>query len=378
MRAMGSGEVMSSVEKSRVGWVDIAKGLCIIFVVMMHSVLGVEAEAGATGWMHAVVAFAQPFRMPDFFLISGLFLGIVIDRPWIRYIDRKVVHFAYFYVLWLTIQFVFKAPAIAAETGIAGVIGAYALAFIQPFGTLWFIYLLPVFFLVTRMLKNMNPWLVLVAAAILETLPVHTGWLVIDEFCSRFVYFYAGYALAPLIFRLAERLSAHRLVALAILLAWALINAWLVFTHAPPSLAAFIPPESYVSGGLGGWATVPVISLAAGGAGALAIVSISSLLASARRSGIVRALEWLGAHSIVIYLAFFLPMAVARTILLKTGIIADIGTISLLTLICGVLGPVVLFGLIQLTGYGQFLFSRPEWAKIERPRGSGELSATAP
>ena len=44
---------MNTGEKARVDWVDIAKGICIIFVVMMHSVLGVENEAGARGWMHA-------------------------------------------------------------------------------------------------------------------------------------------------------------------------------------------------------------------------------------------------------------------------------------------------------------------------------------
>ena len=57
----------------RIDWVDYAKGICIVMVVMMHSVLGVEQAAGETGFMHAFVMFAQPFRMPDFFLISGLF-----------------------------------------------------------------------------------------------------------------------------------------------------------------------------------------------------------------------------------------------------------------------------------------------------------------
>src|SRR6187402_3945856 len=103
----------------RIDWVDYAKGICIIMVVMMHSVLGVELAAGQTGFMHVLVAFAKPFRMPDFFLISGLFLAVVIDRDWRTYLDRKVVHFAYFYVLWVTIQFGFKAPGIAAEQGAA-------------------------------------------------------------------------------------------------------------------------------------------------------------------------------------------------------------------------------------------------------------------
>src|SRR3954463_15154137 len=102
---------------TRIDWVDYAKGICIVMVVMMHSVLGVEKAAGDTGFMHAFVMFAQPFRMPDFFLISGLFLAVVIDRDWRTYLDRKVVHFAYFYVLWMTIQFGFKAPGFAADSG---------------------------------------------------------------------------------------------------------------------------------------------------------------------------------------------------------------------------------------------------------------------
>jgi uncharacterized membrane protein YcfT len=40
----------------RVDWVDYAKGFCIVFVVMMHSTLGVEAALSQNGWMHAVVS----------------------------------------------------------------------------------------------------------------------------------------------------------------------------------------------------------------------------------------------------------------------------------------------------------------------------------
>src|SRR5947209_20264887 len=85
--------------RERVDWVDYAKGFCIVFVVMMHSTLGVEQVAGQEGWLHTMVAFAKPFRMPDFFLISGLFLAQVIERDWRTYGARKVPHFAYFYLL---------------------------------------------------------------------------------------------------------------------------------------------------------------------------------------------------------------------------------------------------------------------------------------
>src|SRR3954453_13654279 len=142
------------VAGARAAWVDYAKGICIVMVVMMHSVLGVERAADQTGFMHVLVAFAKPFRMPDFFLISGLFLSVVIDRDWRTYLDRKVVHFVYFYLLWVTIQFGFKAPSFAAASGWAHVGMLYLESFIEPFGTLWFIYLLPVFFVITKLTRR--------------------------------------------------------------------------------------------------------------------------------------------------------------------------------------------------------------------------------
>ena len=212
----------------RVDWVDYAKGICIVMVVMMHSVLGVEAAAGQTGFMHWLVMFAKPFRMPDFFLISGLFLAVVIDRDWRTYLDRKVLHFAYFYLLWVTIQFGFKAPSFAAETNWGHVLYLYLESFIEPFGTLWFIYLLPIFFVVTKLTRKAPPSAIWLVAAALEMAHVMTGWTVIDEFCGRFVYFYSGYWLAGYVFAFSDRARVQPALALAGLALWAFVNGGLV------------------------------------------------------------------------------------------------------------------------------------------------------
>ena len=198
----------ASARPERVAFADYAKGFCIIMVVMMHSTLGVEDAVGREGFMHALVAFAKPFRMPDFFLISGLFVSRVIDRDWRTFLDRKVVHFAYFYVLWVTIQFFVKAPYFAAMNGWAYVGEQYALAFIEPFGTLWFIYLLPIFFVVTKATRRVPEALIWLAAAALQTAHIDTGWTAIDEFAGRFVYFFTGYVLAPQCSR-SRRRSRH-------------------------------------------------------------------------------------------------------------------------------------------------------------------------
>ena len=332
----------------RVDWVDVAKGICIVMVVMMHSTLGVEKAMGAAGWMGTLVEFARPFRMPDFFLIAGLFLASRIDAPWRLYLDRKVLHFVYFYVLWLTIQFAFKAPEFHAELGTAGMLREYLVAFVEPWGTLWFIYHLALFMLVTRLLKNVAWPLVFIAAAALEIAPIHTGSVLIDEFAGRFVYFYSGYVFAKHVFRFAEEARADRLLALTGLALWAVLNGLLVFN---------------------GWGDVPFLGLALGFAGALAIVAGAALMAESK---LVFPLRWLGENSIVVYLAFFLPMAVSRIALMKTGLVADVGTVSLIVTLCGIAGPVVLYAVIQWSGYGKFLFERPAWARIDgnfrRPR----------
>ena len=329
----------------RIDWVDYAKGICIVMVVMMHSVLGVEAAAGQTGFMHLVVMFAKPFRMPDFFLISGLFLSVVIDRDWRTYLDRKVVHFAYFYVLWVTIQFGFKAPSFAAETSWPHVGFLYLESFIEPFGTLWFIYLLPVFFVVTKATRRMPPLPIWGIAALLEMAHIATGWTVIDEFCARFVYFYSGYLFADYVFALSDRARARPALALGGLALWALVNGGLV------------------KFGFSEW---PLVSLALGLAGAGAIITMGTLLA---RAHWLTFLRFFGEHSIVIYLAFFLPMAATRTLLLKTGLIHDIGAISLLVTVAGVAGALALWRLALAVG-ANFLFERPAafWIAPKKPR----------
>jgi uncharacterized membrane protein YcfT len=318
----------------RIDWVDYAKGICIVMVVMMHSVLGVELAAGQTGFMHALVVFAKPFRMPDFFLISGLFLSVVIDRDWRTYLDRKVVHFAYFYVLWVTIQFGFKAPGFAAETSWSHAGMLYLESFVEPFGTLWFIYLLPVFFVVTKATRQLPPLLIWCLAAALEMSHIATTWTVIDEFCARFVYFYSGYLFADLVFAVSKHARARPLPAVAALLLWALFNG---------SLVSF------------GVAGLPLISLMLGLAGACAIITVGTLLARAHR---LEYLRFCGEHSIVIYLAFFLPMAATRTLLLRTGVIGDVGTISLLVTIVALFGALAIWQIALLSG-ANFLFERP-------------------
>ena len=331
--------------RMRIDWVDYAKGFCIILVVMMHSTLRMGDTMNGTGWMHYVVEFARPFRMPDFFLISGLFLANVIDRDWRLFLDRKVVHFFYFYVLWVLIQFAFKTPFYLAEgESSLFILSQYLMTFVQPFGTLWFIYLLPVFFVITKLLRN-QPWYVLIAvAAFMEIVHVKTGWITVDELGGRYFYFVSGYLFAPHIFRFASWAMKNVGISMLALIGWGMINGVLVFS---------------------GFSQLPFVSLLLGSLGACAVVLASSLLS---KINMMKFLRYLGKNSIVIYLAFFFPMGVFRLLLARYWPELDIGTMSLIVTFFGVLVPVIMFKTVQIIGLGHFLFNRPKWAYLSLTR----------
>lgn len=330
----------------RVDWVDAAKAICIVFVVMMHSTLGVEkALGGATGFMHAVTEFAKPFRMPDFFLISGLFMARVVSRDWRTFIDKRIIHFFYFYVLWLAIQYGFKGPGMVAENGVAETLRAFAVSlFLDPFGTLWFIWILPFFALAVRLSKDVPVAAVFGAAAALEMLHLQTGWVAIDEGSARFVYFFAGYAFAPAVFRFAAAVSERPLLALAGLLGWGLVNGALVHFD---------------------YAHLPLVSLLLGFAGALAIVTVAVMLMGVAR--LAPAVKFVGEHSLVVYLGFFLPMVITREVLIRTGLVPDIGWMSVIVTVAAVIGPFVMWKAARMVG-ADFLYERPAFARLDAPR----------
>jgi len=199
--------------------------------------------------------------------------------------------------------------------------------------------------MIAKATRRMPPFAIWGAAALLEMAHISTGWTVIDEFCARFVYFYSGYLFAGHVFALSDRARGRPPLALAGLAAWAFIDG------------------SLVASGCSEW---PLISLLLGFSGACAIVILGTLLARAQWANFLR---FCGEHSIVIYLAFFLPMAATRALLLRAGLIHDIGTISLVVTIVGVVGALALWR-IALKAGANLLFERPTafWLVPKKPQ----------
>lgn len=337
---------------ARMPWVDMAKGLSIILVVMMYSAYNTGEYTGKVGFLHYAIGFATPFRMPEFFLISGLFLSPVIGRPWRRYADRRIAHYLYFYVLWAIIMIGLKICIYGRDP--VSMLGDVAMAIVEPYGVLWFIYMLAVFGLVVKLLWQLkiSHAVVILFAAALQMSGVEATSYALTQFAAYFVFFYAGYAMAPFVFGLVVWTQRHTALSIAGLLAWALGNGLLVFSP------GFSVQPSVTHMGL---AAIPPLHLVLAVVGTLALCTMSALLV---RLPFMDWLRWLGEHSLVVYVAFTLPMSIFRGLALRSGFITDTGTLSLAVLVVSVVSPVLLYLLVKRVAIGTFLFERPNWARV--------------
>lgn len=355
----------------RLDAVDIARGLAMLLVVAMHSILGVEAAMGQAGWLHRLVTFAEAFRVPAFFLISGLFLRRAMQLGWLDLFRKRIFGLIVLYLIWLGIHLTVRslggiiANPVEGLFGQSGLFAQYVLALIEPYGLLWFIHLMIAFLIVGRiafMVPRLMP-VFLVIAALLETARIETGSTLIDSFSARGFYFLLGLWLAPYVLpggrkgpregvkpTEPEWLASLRRkpgLLLGLLAGWALVQAIAAYT---------------------GFDHLPILSLVAGVTGAAALLLFGLWLAEYHRSfPLTRFFLHVGQNSIVIYLVFTLPMGALRAALLASGFALPVDLVSLLVLGAAVAASLAV---VRFSGNTPFarLFERPVLGSAEHSR----------
>ncbi|MEU4408925.1 acyltransferase [Streptosporangium sp. NPDC023963] len=201
-------------------WADVAKGVCILLVVLWHVVVkhylridwGVSPPIpGAWG---ALTEQLLPLRMPLFFTISGMFAAGAVARPW-RVVRRsKVGRFLYLYAVWLLIHTTVLALVPSFDTARADdVADLLAQLTITP-SNLWYLYALALYFALAKAARRVPVALVLGGALVLSAMasagllemPGNRGGLY-----QNLVFFLAGLYFRPLVERLAATAGWGRL-----------------------------------------------------------------------------------------------------------------------------------------------------------------------
>lgn len=270
---------------TRLLWVDVAKGVCIVLVVLHHAVVkDLVAQTQVAGsaaaltpvaeaWVAATMAL-KPVRMPLFFLLSGLVASGAVRRPWTVAARRAWAPY-YLYVIWLLLHAVFFSVERLLPMNRTQDVPELVGDLVWASTNLWFLYALAIYFVLARLLSGLPPVPVLLVAA---AVAAASGLLPTDDWnrvsvVAHFVFFAAG-ALAPELVRRAADGAVGRTGRLAGL--YLLVVAALALVGAPRTV------ELVVAGALG----VPL------GVGACMVLS---------RSRVAPAVAWIGRRTLPIY-----------------------------------------------------------------------------
>ncbi|WJY63833.1 Acyltransferase family protein [Corynebacterium atrinae] len=296
---------MTLSAQQRLDWPDIAKGLSILGVVVLHVSLAVP------GGMDTMLAHANrlldPLRMPLFFLVSGFFSAKVLRLSFADLFLKRLWFFIVPYVFWGPIELWLKFREYHLFDGSPmPVAGKYVEYLAEGRTMYWFLLTLIVFNLILWAVRKLNPGLVfLVALVPLVFLPFQSEHLMFGRLVLYLPPFLIGAYLRDRIAAFAaEGASVRNVVGSSALYVAAFVaSLWFSIYHAnnDVDLPWFLPGAEYLTLSE---ARVVVISLVQMAMIPMALV-VAVLLAKIKV--VARVLKFLGHHTLVIYLGH--PMA---------------------------------------------------------------------
>lgn len=178
---------MSTINnKKEILWVNTLKGICILLVVLHHSIITTlipSIEHLSSGQLPAKLwlifnQIVSPLRMPAFFFVSGLLAAKAINnKSWPEVFTSKVSNLLYLYVLWGLIQWLLIKGVIspimesqlsdAENSAYAGNLKDFLSLLALAKTSLWYLYALAGYFFIAKLLVNFK-YLLLATAVILN------------------------------------------------------------------------------------------------------------------------------------------------------------------------------------------------------------------
>lgn len=336
-------------EANRLGWIDYAKGIAIILVVYRHVVYGLKnSGAVVSQWIIDGNNMFYSFRMPLFFLLSGLFFERSIARKGESgFLVTRVNTLLYPYLLWaliqITLQMTFSSVVNAHRTG-----ADYLNILVQPrhLDQLWYLFALfnvtLLYLLIAKLFRYDKFAQVLVSLALLAIAPLVNSISTLYDIALHYIFFCIGHLTATYFFseKIQERLSSA--YALLILLPVFSVCQYYFLYHQQMNLFLY--------------AAIALI-------GSLFTIMVSFQLAKYKAVPILRTF---GHYSLYIYLLHVPIVAVIRYFLLTTQMKQHVVLLMLLLIFIAIFFSIVVYRVCTQLRMG-FLFKGPFTARPYDP-----------
>jgi len=312
----------SAAATRRADWVDSAKGLGILLVVMGHAIIGLrDAERLVPDYgLNTLNYLVYTFHMPLFFLLGGLFVPRRVQADATSFVTGLLRRLVYPYFLWSVIQrFVIAAAGSAVNSPYAVTWDRLVALLWEPTSQYWYLHALFFMNLIAAVLyRPLGVTALFLAALIgLGLNALIAPPEVVANVCRFLPFYAAGVALGARI----GRGESHRIALPTTVLA---MVGWVALA----SMA--------LHGGFGYW---DVAALPAAALGAIAWTGLAQLPALAHSA----TLRYLGRNSMPIFLMHVLFTAGARIVV--GGLLPSLPgwALFIVCLGAGVVGPVLLY-----------------------------------
>lgn len=299
------------ISPQRILWIDGAKGIAILLVVLAHVWRGLR-DAGMLDWTaaYATADFTiYAFHMPAFFLLAGLTTPYSLRKGAPSFLRSKVATVAYPYFVWSLIQGVIMVALARVTNGKVTFDNLLAIPY-RPMAQFWFLYIL---FLLQVAIAIFKPRMLLLLS-------------IVSFFAAQFLFKYDTMAFNighfALFFAAGAALSDRLLVLPTRLPAWSAATAFALFAFAYHFTTLY-------------YLNIVVLPLALAGC-----LLVAWSAAAAAPTAIGNTLGKLGQYSMSIYVMHIMAASGIRIALRKVGL-PPYGEIYLLAgTLAGVLLPI--------------------------------------
>lgn len=342
----------SSLHESRRPWVDYLKGIAIMLVVYRHVFIGIERSGIAIPLplVYANMIFFS-FRMPLFFILSGLFISKSLAKRSVpELINLKVDKLMYPYIIWSVIQVSIQilVPYLSIMALDNNFINAqrdyhdYLYILYDPIriDQFWYfpaLFIVTVVFILIKTRLKPPVWAhLLFGLAVYFLAPKDTSISILTDWMHFYLFFVIGDALSEILLRESTAKLFLRNLTLIIVLPLFLLTQYYYLTYTISLVER-----------------LPVVFT-----GCFLMLIVSFRL---QKANIFQFLRILGYHSIYIYVMHVIASATVRIVLNKLFHLYDPTLLLVSGIFFGIVIPIIAYNLV-LKKHAWFLFSarKPE------------------
>jgi fucose 4-O-acetylase-like acetyltransferase len=331
-----------SGSSNRLAWIDYARGIAIILVLYRHIFEGISrsgVEAAQYSWLENANIIFYSFRMPLFFILSGVFISKSLAKRSMKgLIMNKVNILLYPYLLWSFIQITIQillSGYVNAHRGLAD----YGYVFLYPrrIDQFWYLYALfnvMVLYIFTREKLHFKLWHQLLAGTLmyfsssyLSTKHIDAGF--IYDICHYYIFFAIGELISGIILNKENvtKFSSWKLFATLIPV---FIIGQYYFLHSNLAAKDNLFVEEHQ----------PLLFAIIALSGCAFMINISFLL---QRYNCIKLLRIAGYHSLYIYVSHVLVASAVRMCLTKIFGITYLPALLVICLFFAVIIPILLY-----------------------------------